>query len=193
MKILAQTAIFPEQASTTAAHVDSLFFFLVSVCGAVGLLVAFLLIYFCIRYRRRPGDVGDACRTRFIGSARMVLDDYADCHLRRDVLLGRRRLCRRLPAPDDAIRIYGIGKQWMWKFQHPEGQREINTLHLPLGRPVQILLTSEDVIHSFFVPEFRVHMDVLAQSVHVALVPSDEAGERTTCSARSTAERIMPA
>src|SRR5207237_3991467 len=63
--------------------------------------------------------------------------------------------------PDDAMVIYTVGKQWMWKFQHPEGQREINELHVPLGRPFKLLLTSEDVIHSFFVPEFRVHMDVL--------------------------------
>jgi cytochrome c oxidase subunit 2 len=63
--------------------------------------------------------------------------------------------------PDDATTIYGIGKQWMWKFQHPEGQREINELHVPTGRPFRVLLTSEDVIHSFFVPEFRAHMDVL--------------------------------
>jgi cytochrome c oxidase subunit 2 len=54
-----------------------------------------------------------------------------------------------------------VAKQWMWKFQHPEGQREINELHVPVGRPAKLLLTSEDVIHSFFVPEFRVHMDVL--------------------------------
>ena len=65
--------------------------------------------------------------------------------------------------PDDATPIYGIAKQWMWKFQHPEGQREINTLHVPVGRPVKLLLTSEDVIHSFFVPAFRVHMDVLPE------------------------------
>jgi cytochrome c oxidase subunit 2 len=63
--------------------------------------------------------------------------------------------------PDDATVVYGIGKQWMWKFQHPEGQREINALHVPVGEPIQVLLTSEDVIHSFFVPAFRAHMDVL--------------------------------
>jgi cytochrome c oxidase subunit 2 len=57
--------------------------------------------------------------------------------------------------------IYGVGKQWMWKFQHPEGQREINDLHVPVGLPVKMMLTSEDVIHSFFVPDFRIHMDVL--------------------------------
>ena len=59
--------------------------------------------------------------------------------------------------------IYGIGKQWMWKFQHPEGQREINALHVPVGHAVRMLLTSEDVIHSFFVPAFRIHMDVLPE------------------------------
>src|SRR5262249_36645654 len=56
---------------------------------------------------------------------------------------------------------YMIGKQWMWKAQHPEGQREINELHVEAGRAYEILLTSEDVIHSFFVPAFRIHMDVL--------------------------------
>jgi cytochrome c oxidase subunit 2 len=57
--------------------------------------------------------------------------------------------------------VYVIAKQWMWKLQHPEGQREINELHVPTGRPFRLLLTSEDVIHSFFVPAFRLHMDVL--------------------------------
>ena len=80
-------------------------------------------------------------------------------------------------APDEATRVYAIGKQWMWKFQHPEGQREINMLHVPVGRPMQILLTSEDVIHSFFVPEFRVHMDVLPEPLHVGLVRGDAAGD----------------
>jgi cytochrome c oxidase subunit 2 len=64
-------------------------------------------------------------------------------------------------APDDATVVYVVGKQWMWKFQHPEGQREINELHVPVGRATKVMLTSEDVIHSFFVPAFRAHMDVL--------------------------------
>ncbi len=57
-------------------------------------------------------------------------------------------------APDDSAVVYVVGKQWMWKFQHPEGQREINELHVPLGKPCKLMLTSEDVIHSFFVPRF---------------------------------------
>jgi cytochrome c oxidase subunit 2 len=63
--------------------------------------------------------------------------------------------------PADAIAYYGVGKQWMWKFQHPEGAREINDLHVPVGQPIRITLTSEDVIHSLFIPAFRVKSDVL--------------------------------
>ncbi len=65
--------------------------------------------------------------------------------------------------PDDAATIYVVGKQWMWKFQHPEGQREINRLHVPVGRPIRLLMTSEDVIHSLFIPDFRIHMDLLPE------------------------------
>jgi cytochrome c oxidase subunit 2 len=153
-------ALVPEQASTTAVAVDRLFLFLLSVCGVMGLLVAFLLIYFAVRYRRRPGD-GLPPKTEpsralewfwtltplgiFMVMFAWGADVYYDA----------------VRPPADATRIYGIGKQWMWKFQHAEGQREINTLHVPLGRPMQLLMTSEDVIQSFFVPAFRVHMDVL--------------------------------
>src|SRR5207244_1315402 len=63
--------------------------------------------------------------------------------------------------PPDALELYGVGKQWMWKFQHLSGQREINELHVPVARPVKVLLTSQDVIHSFYVPAFRVKQDAL--------------------------------
>jgi cytochrome c oxidase subunit 2 len=121
------------------------------------------LLYFAIRYRQRPGQVGPPPPTNashalewfwtltplgiflvmFTWGASIYFDAYR--------------------APDDATPIYVVAKQWMWKFQHPEGQREINELHVPTGRPFKLLLTSEDVIHSFFVPEFRVHMDVLPE------------------------------
>jgi cytochrome c oxidase subunit 2 len=159
--MLAQIAWYPEQASTTASYVDTFLCFLVSITGAVGLLVAFLLIYFPIRYRRRPGTVGPPPPTHasealewfwtltplgifmviFVWGATIYFDAYR--------------------APDDATVIYVVAKQWMWKLQHPEGQREINELHVPYGQAFKLMLTSEDVIHSFFVPAFRVHMDVL--------------------------------
>ena len=156
-------ALFPAQASTTAHSVDQLLVFLAVTTGSVGLLVAFLLIYFSVKYRRRPGQVAPPPKTNawhglewfwtlapvpvfvvmFVWGARVYVGAYR--------------------APDDATVVYGIGKQWMWKFQHPEGQREINALHVPVGHAVRMLLTSEDVIHSFFVPAFRIHMDVLPE------------------------------
>jgi len=64
-------------------------------------------------------------------------------------------------APPDAEEIYVVGKQWMWKIQHPQGNREINELHVPVGHPVKLIMTSQDVIHSFFIPAFRIKQDVL--------------------------------
>jgi cytochrome c oxidase subunit 2 len=63
--------------------------------------------------------------------------------------------------PDGALEIFVVGRQWMWKFQHPDGQREINELHVPVGKPVKLTMASEDVIHSFFVPAFRVKHDAV--------------------------------
>jgi cytochrome c oxidase subunit 2 len=151
---------FPKDGSTTARHVDALLIGLTTVCGAVGLLVAVLLIYFAVRYRRRPGTAMPAAMP---GSTPLELfwSITPLIIFMGFFVWGARVYFAAYRAPDDATIIYGIGKQWMWKFQHPEGQREINELHIPTGKPVKVLLTSEDVIHSFFVPEFRVHMDVL--------------------------------
>ena len=69
-----------------------------------------------------------------------------------------------------------VGKQWMWKFQHPDGRREINNLHVPVGTPVKLQMTSQDVIHSFFVPAFRVKRDVLPGRISTAWFEADQAG-----------------
>ena len=78
--------------------------------------------------------------------------------------------------PDETLNIYVVGKQWMWKFQHLDGQREINELHVPVGRPVKLIMTSEDVIHDVFVPAFRVKADVIPGRYTQPLVPADQAG-----------------
>lgn len=161
--MFAEIALYPKAASTTAEQVDYLFFFLLTVCGAVTLLVAFLLIFFAVKYRRRKGETGNPPETHssyllewfwtltplgifaifFVWGAVVYFNAYR--------------------APADAPTIYVVGKQWMWKFQHPEGQREIDMLHVPLGKPVRLLMTSEDVIHSLFIPDFRIHMDLLPE------------------------------
>ena len=87
--------------------------------------------------------------------------------------LGLRRASTRTPA--DALPVYVVAKQWMWKLQHPNGRREINELHVPLGQPVRLVMTSQDVIHSFYVPAFRLKQDVRAGPLHDAVVHGDAA------------------
>ena len=90
------------------------------------------------------------------------------------------------------MEIYVVGKQWMWKVQHMDGQREINELHVPIGRPVKLIMGSEDVIHSFYIPAFRVKADVDPRPLQHDVVHGDEAGHAITCSAPSTAARSTP-
>src|SRR5205807_10511015 len=79
-------------------------------------------------------------------------------------------------APDNALEVYVIGKQWMWHLQHPTGQREINKLHVPVGRPVKLILTSEDVLHDFYVPAFRIKHDVVPGRYSYAWFEATKAG-----------------
>jgi cytochrome c oxidase subunit 2 len=151
---------YPQEASTTAREVDELFVFLFVLCASVGLLVAFLLFYYSIRYRRRIGAPPPAEMRGNVGLELFwTLTPLA--FFMGIFAWGVTVYFNAYRAPDDATVVYVVGKQWMWKLQHPEGQREINELHVPVGRPVKLMMTSEDVIHSFFVPDFRIHMDVL--------------------------------
>ena len=95
---------------------------------------------------------------------------------------------RLFQPPADALKIYVIGKQWMWKVEHPGGQREINALHVPVGRPVELVMTSEDVIHDFSVPAFRIKHDVLPGRYETLWFQADGSAP-ITCSARSSAAR----
>lgn len=158
--MLAQIRLFPEQASTIAAEIDNLYSFIVGITVAISAVTAVLLIYFAIRYRRRRVDeVGPVIH----GSMALELVWTGIPLLIVLVMFGwsASLFFGYAIAPADAIDIYVTGRQWMWKVQHPDGQREINELHVPVNQPVRLLLTSEDVIHSFFVPEFRVKQDAL--------------------------------
>jgi cytochrome c oxidase subunit 2 len=158
--MLAQFSIFPERASTVADDVDRLFYVLVAITGSAGLLVAVLIIYFALRYRRRsPHDRVP----RILGSLRLELFwTLVPLVIFVGIFVwGAEVFISMTTPPKDALDVFVVGKQWMWKVQHPRGQREINRLHVPLGRPMRLTLTSEDVIHSFFVPAFRIKQDVL--------------------------------
>jgi cytochrome c oxidase subunit II len=161
--MIAAIALWPEEASTVAVQVDRLLYFLVALCGTVGAVIAVLLIYFCIHYRRRPGETGNPPMTHQSRALEWAWTLTPLAIFIGIFVWGVRVYFGAFRAPDNASTIYVVGKQWMWKFQHPEGQREIDTLHVPVGRPIRLVMTSEDVIHSFFVPDFRIHMDLLPE------------------------------
>jgi cytochrome c oxidase subunit 2 len=151
---------FPQQASAQAPQVDAIYFFMVAVTAFFSLLIAALVVLFSVKYRRRSDDeVGVAIHgslalellwtfiplaiamVMFVWGAKVFYDLYR--------------------PPAGAMEIFIVGKQWMWKAQHADGQREINELHVPIGRPVKLVMGSEDVIHSYYIPAFRVKADVI--------------------------------
>jgi cytochrome c oxidase subunit 2 len=158
MEWLAQ--FLPEQASTTGEQVDALFLFLLAMGIFFSGLIASLVVVFGIRYRRRS----QADRPHPIeGSLALELTwTLVPLAIVTVVFVWSSQLFFSMNRPPpDAVRINVVGKRWMWKVQHMTGQREINELHVPVGVPVRLVLTSEDVIHSFFVPAFRMKKDAV--------------------------------
>jgi cytochrome c oxidase subunit 2 len=150
----------PEQASSIAKSVDQLYLFLTLVTVFFTALIFGVIFYFMIRYRRRSPDE----RPKQIeGNFPLEVFWTAIPTIIVAVIFVWSSMLyfRNAEAPKGSMEIFITGKQWMWKVEHPEGQREINELHVPLGRPVKLTMTSEDVIHDFFVPAFRVKKDVL--------------------------------
>src|SRR5215469_18972840 len=151
--------LFPERASTIAGEMDAFYLFLVLITTFFSLLIALLILFFIIKYRKQPEREAEQIHGSTlleivwtviplgISMVIFVWGAWLYFHLER--------------PPAHALEIYGEAKQWMWKFQYPAGQREINSLHVPTGQPVKVTLISDDVIHSFFVPAFRVKQDVL--------------------------------
>ncbi len=152
--------LFPEQASTLAQSVDHLYFFLVAVAAFFSLLIFGLIFFFAIRHRRRSAS--ERVHHVHTGLALEVVWTVIPFGLVMVMFAwGASVYLEGARPPDDAMQIYVVGKQWMWKLQHMEGQREINELHIPVGRAVRLTMTSEDVIHSFYVPAFRIKHDVV--------------------------------
>jgi cytochrome c oxidase subunit 2 len=152
--------LFPEQASTVAPLVDGLYLFLVVLTGAVSLLIWLVIFYFAIKYRRRPDNelAQEQEPPAILEMTWIVVPTIIFIGI---FIAGAWVFFRMQRVPANALEVYATGRQWMWKFQHPTGQREINTLHVPVGRPVKITMASEDVIHSLWFPYFRVKADVL--------------------------------
>jgi cytochrome c oxidase subunit 2 len=152
--------LFPEQASTLAPEVDNLYLGVIAITAFFALIVVVCVTYFAIKYRDHTGDrvgapitgsvpleLGWSLIPFFVAIGIFIWASVVFFHIVR--------------APDQTLDIYSTGKRWMWRFQHIDGQREINELHVPVGRPVRVVFTSEDVLHDLFIPAFRVKADAV--------------------------------
>ena len=151
--------LWPARASTTAGSVDALFIFLVALSALMSITIFTMIVVFAVRYRRRKGIPAEQIE----GSTPLELT-WSIIPLGIFMVIfvwGAVIYFKERTPPRGATEVYVVAKQWMWKLQHEEGQREINELHVPLGRDVKMILTSQDVIHSFYVPAFRIKQDVL--------------------------------
>ena len=152
--------LFPDQASVSAQRVDAVYFALLAISAFFVLLIFVLIIYFAVKYRRGAKVDRVIRRTDYLKLELTwiiipLLISFGIFGWAAKVYFDLRT------PPDDALEIYVVGKQWMWKIQHPNGVREIDELHIPLGRTIKLTMTSQDVIHSFFIPAFRIKQDVL--------------------------------
>lgn len=152
--------LFPEQASTFAWQVDYLYFYLIgiSLFFAVGVVIA--VVFFSIKYREREKF---ATPKEIHGSIPLELFwSFVPFVLSMTIFLGGAYVYyQQYRIPEDTMEVFVVGKQWMWKIQHGTGQREINELHVPVGRKIKLTMTTEDVLHDFFVPAFRTKADVV--------------------------------
>ncbi len=167
--------LFPEQASTLASSVDGLYLFLVALTAFFFVAISAALLVFAVKYRRRsedewPEEIHSSLLLELAWTIVPFLITIVIFAWGAILFFSMNR------PPDNAIEINVVGKRWMWKLQHMTGQREINELHIPVGRPVKLTLTSEDVIHSFFVPAFRVKKDAVPGRYNVMWFEATKAG-----------------
>jgi cytochrome c oxidase subunit 2 len=168
--------LFPDQASTFAWQIDTLYFFLVGLSLIFAGILPFVILYLIVKYHRsqkadRSNPIDSSLRLELtwtiIPLILVMIVFFWGAFLYLDL---------RTP-PEQTLEVYVIGKQWMWHAQHPNGKRENNELHVPIGQPVKLIMTSQDVIHSFYIPAFRVKQDVLPGRYTTMWFEATEAGE----------------
>ena len=151
--------LWPARASTGAGNVDALYIFLVLLAGFMSVAIFTMIVVFALRYHRRHGveaEQIEGSTALEITWSVIPLGIFMAIFVWGAVIYFKERT-----PPRGATEVYVVAKQWMWKLEHEEGQREINELHVPVGRDVKMIMTSQDVIHSFYIPAFRIKQDVL--------------------------------
>jgi cytochrome c oxidase subunit 2 len=166
--------LWPTRASAYAGRVDALFIFLLILCGFMAVAIFVMIFVFATKYRRQKGrpaeqiEGSNALELTWTGVPLLIFMAI--------FVWGAILYFQSHTPPNDSAEIYTVAKQWMWKFQHMEGAREINELHVPVGRDIKMIMTSQDVIHSFYVPAFRIKQDVLPGRYTVAWFRATKAG-----------------
>jgi cytochrome c oxidase subunit 2 len=151
--------LWPDRASTIAGQVDALYIYLVLVSAVMTLLIFVAVAVLAVKYRRRPGNIPHPIEGSPILETAWSIIPFGV--MLTFFIWGAVIFFKERTPPANSTEIYVVAKQWMWKIEHIEGQREINELHVPVGQNVKLLLTSQDVIHSFFIPAFRLKQDVI--------------------------------
>jgi cytochrome c oxidase subunit 2 len=159
VKWLHSSALFPAEASTIAPYTDALYFFLILMTIVGMVLVVALVLGFSVMYRKEKSPVATQIEGSTLLEATWTIIPLAIFLV--TFVWGALLYFRIYNPPTNAMNIYIVGKQWMWKAEHPGGQHEINSLHIPTGRPVQLTMISQDVFHSFSIPDFRVKREVI--------------------------------
>lgn len=162
-ELLRWLLFLPPQGSAMAREVDGLHYFVILVTMGGALLVTAVGGYFLVRYRRSVGSEPPRAEAASVPAPWFEYSTIATLFLLFVAWwwIGARQFNQLRVAPEGAMDIYVTGQQWMWKFGYPEGPSSISVLYVPARRPVRLVMTSRDVIHSFFIPEFRVKADVL--------------------------------
>src|SRR3984957_3725929 len=159
LKWLNNSALFPREASTIAPQMDALYFFLLAITLVGLLLVGTIRVTFSMRYRKSVHPVATQIEGSTLLEATWTIIPLAIFLV--CFVWGALLYFRIYNPPVNSMNIYIVGKQWMWKAEHPGGQHEINALHVPTGQPVQLTMISQDVFHSFSIPAFRIKREVI--------------------------------
>ena len=156
---------FPQRASSIASTIDDIYFVWLGLSAIVALAIGVLIVFFIIKYRKGSSSPqpapDDPAHERAMHRIEITWTLIPLAIFLAMFAWSTRAYYESVTVPPDAMPIYVVGKQWMWHIEHPGGQREINELHVPLGRTIELVMTSQDVIHSFSIPGFRVKQDVL--------------------------------
>ena len=150
----------PEQASTVSPAVDHLHFFVITTTFIASAIIGLGALGLFIRYRRKS-EIDTTPKITPPAWLEVLIIGVPLAFFLLWFFIGFAQYVRIATPPPDAMEVYVMGKQWMWKFAYPDGPNSIGTLRVPVGRPVKLVMTSRDVIHSFYVPAFRIKQDVL--------------------------------